>query len=239
MNALKVTLKNILALISLLLLSPLGFAQSSKPTPFFAQYQATSKGLPCGGGWQRLFKEAQHYRLQSQGDFCLFGGEVDSDVVLQWQRTRWQSTSFEASVKRWFRHDQYQGKNPTGTQMLVFKEGELLDDPEFAPATQDPATMIQNLGLAISEQQQDLFTDYTWGDETRHYPFEWLGDDTIEFDGKPYAAYHLRQTHPKKSRVADFWFAPALNHQLIQMTVHRLGIKVLHVELTEFSAASH
>ncbi|USD36442.1 DUF3108 domain-containing protein [Ferrimonas sp. SCSIO 43195] len=220
-----------LLLIGLLLTPTL---QAQQPAPFIAHYQATSKGLPCGGGSQQLVIDDGQYQLLSKGKFCLLGGRVDNRSLLSWQQGRWQTLAFDATVSGWFSQDDYQASRTPEGLMAVNKDGHPLVYEEHAPASQGAATMLQNLALDVERQRQDLYADYTWGDETRDYRFEWLGEEQIEFDGRAYRAHHLRQTHPKKSRVADFWFAPALEHQLIKMTVHRLGIKMLDVRLSDF-----
>ncbi|SDJ16117.1 Protein of unknown function [Ferrimonas sediminum] len=224
-----------LLLIGLLLAPSL---QAQQPAPFIAHYQATSKGLPCGGGWQQLVDDGSQYQLLSKGKFCLLGGKVDNRSVLSWQQGRWQTLSFDASVSGWFSRDDYQANRTPDGLMAVNKDGSPLVYEEHPPASQGAATMLQNLALDAERQRQDLFADYTWGDETRDYRFQWLGEEQIEFNGHAYRTHHLRQTHPKKSRVADFWFAPALEHQLIKMTVHRLGIKMLDVRLSDFERTS-
>ena len=221
--------------LCLLLVASLPAVATPLPTaPFTAHYQASSQGVSCGQGTQSLRLEGQQALLEGSGDFCLFG-DASNLTRMSWFGKRWHTDSFSSQVHGWF-PVAYQGTvNAQGT-MAVTEDGEPIQYPEtMLPAIQGAATMLQNLPL-LAAPGQDVVTSYTWGDETRHYRFENLGMTTLALMDREVTALHLRQTHPRKSRVADFWFAPELGNQLARLEVRRLGILVLEVEMTQFQS---
>ncbi|WP_028110291.1 hypothetical protein [Ferrimonas futtsuensis] len=221
--------------LCLLLAASLPAVAEPLPTaPFTAHYQASSQGVPCGQGTQSLKLEGQQALLEGSGDFCLFG-DANNLTRMSWFNERWNTDSFASQVKGWFPVE-YRGKPGAQGTMEVLEDGELIDYPDtMTPAIQGAATMLQNLPL-LAKPGQDVVTSYTWGDETRHYRFENLGLTTLPLMDRSVTTLHLRQTHPRKSRVADFWFAPELGNQLVRLEVRRLGILVLEVELTQFQS---
>ncbi|TKB48220.1 hypothetical protein FCL40_12780 [Ferrimonas sediminicola] len=223
----------LLPLLSLLLSVAV---QSTPIGGFTAHYLASSQGVPCGQGFQSLSHDREGVTLESQGDFCLLG-EAHNLTRLRWQEDRWYTQGFTTEVAGWF-PALYRGEADNQGLIRVFQQGEAVHYPDgMEPAIQGAATLLQNLPL-LAQSGQDVVTSYTWGAETRHYRFENLGKATLSLMGAPYTALHLRQSHPEKSRVADFWFAPDLGNQLVRLEVRRLGFLVLEVEMQHYQPAS-
>ncbi len=224
------------ALLLLLLSLPAALAQ---PVPFRAEYRAYTSGLPCGkGSWSLQALAAAEgtprYQYRAEGKICVMGQRVD-------HRSRFRMTEqgpvpedYQSRFKGLFKSRSLDGEFD-GEHFQVALNGVLLDNAEaFPPARWEPGLLLYQLGRT----RDSVTLSYTWGEETREYLFEYLGSELLDTPLGPLLTHKLVQDHPHKQRVAQFWFAPALDNTLVQVKVSRLGVPWLTVKITDYHSDS-
>ncbi|GAA5188964.1 DUF3108 domain-containing protein [Ferrimonas gelatinilytica] len=219
-------------MLTLLFCAPSALAELAT---FTAEYRAYASGLPCGRGRWSLHPmdgvdEIPRYQYRAEGKLCIMGQRVDHRSNFLLMERGPVPENYRSQFKGVFRSRTLEGEFD-GQHFQVTLDGQPLENEDsFPPARWEPGLLLYHLGLA----RESLTLSYTWGEETREYLFEYHGSEEIETPLGPVLAHKLVQDHPGKERVAQFWFAPALNNALVQMKVSRLGLPWLTVKMTDY-----
>ncbi|GAA4897759.1 DUF3108 domain-containing protein [Ferrimonas pelagia] len=224
----------LLAAISAALLFLLTPVSAEPPAPYQAQYRAFASGLPCGQGEIELKRLSPgQYQYSASGKICSMGPRASHQSLFTYDDRKILPQRYETVLDGVWRDRHLAGIQQEGVFVQTLNGEPLPLELPFHPAQWEPTLLIHQLGLARSSVQ----LSYTWGEETRDYLFEYLGEETLETKLGQLKTHKFEQDHPHKQRVAQFWFAPQLNDALVQVKVSRLGIPWLTVELSAYQAA--